>query len=151
MLRKRESAFLKRDTPLRLLGRVVAVLAVIIVGPPVACETYYKATHPAPLGRSRDSMLHHLDALVPRGTSIDTAIARLTATGLPVWKDSVRVDQQAMFPDSLLAGGYILHVSQERVAGGFLGMTSSGFMTLYFDRAGRLVNRMAVLSADNPF
>ena len=136
---------LERVEPLRLALRVVLLLAVLIGVPPLACSAIHELTHPAPLGRSSDAMLEHLDKNLPTGTTIDSAgrffASQHLAIETPRSLDGYR-------SDPLFAGGPILIAIQPMITRGWY--VWDGQMVLYFSPDGRLVHRDAFLNARNP-
>src|SRR5690349_9680467 len=93
---------------LGLLGRVLAVLAAIVIVPPVACIGIHNLRHPAPLGRSQNSILSHLDAALPPGSRLESAQRFLEQHGGDLWRYDSADASRAYGQDSLWAQGPVL-------------------------------------------
>ena len=133
-----------------LLWRLGLTLVVLAVAPPLACTGVHRLTHPAPLGRSREAMLRHLDAALPPGTTIDSAARYLRRLGLTVDRYSTAEASRAVFgrSDTLWAHGPVLEGVQPAIDRGW--DVWNGYFVLYFTPHGTLAHRDAHLVAVSP-
>lgn len=131
-----------------LWWRVPAIIAVLVITPPLACVGVFNATHRAPLGRSRSAILAHVDGALPRGTTVDSAERYFAARGVSVERYSPEEAARAFSSDSLLAVGPVLLAIEPAATRGLY--VWDGFVRLYFGVDGRLVRRDAELSAESP-
>ena len=130
---------LQRPTPPRRWPRVLAVVLLVLVGTPVACDALWRLQHPAPLGRSAEAVERALTRQVPPGTSIDSAETVLRAARARYWR--FPTTHPRMGKDSLAAGGPALIGGLHELDASFCMMHGAG-IRLYFDSAGRLARRV---------
>jgi hypothetical protein len=131
-----------------LWWRVPLLLALVVLVPPIACNAVFIATHPAPLGRDRDSILANVDRALPPGTSFDSAGRYFEGLGLGVDRYTAADAERSFRGDTLLAGGPVLFVVQPATTRGLY--LWNGYVKLYFGADDRLVRRDADLIAVNP-
>ena len=128
--------------------RVLALIAALIVVPPLVCGGVHRLRHPAPLGRSTEAMLERVDRALPSGTTIDSAGRYFRALGLETEVYRAADVARALRGDTLPVGGPVLIVVQPEMAWS-LGAWD-GFVTLYFTPDGRLARRAAYMRARSP-
>lgn len=128
--------------------RGLAIMVMLLVLLPFACAGIHRMQHPAPLGRSTDAMLRSVDAKIPLGSTVDSAIKVFRSYNLAydIYADSQRL--RRFEDDSLFAKGPVLIAVQPQMARWFY--VWSGHLTLYFNDERRLVGRQAYMSADSP-
>jgi hypothetical protein len=138
----------RSTSALGLLGRLLALVAVILVVPPVACVGIHNLRHPAPLGRSEEAILAHLDAALPPGSRLESAAQFLTQRGGDLWRYDSTDAAHTYGQDTLWAQGPVLAARLPAVTRGLY--VWDGVVHLYFTPDGRLARRTAHLSARDP-
>ena len=138
----------RSTSALGLVLRLLAGAAVLLVVPPVACVGLHHLRHPAPLGRSAEAILAHVDAALPPGTALDSAQRFLERSGAELSPYSAAEAPRWFAHDSLWAQGPVVVARLPAVTRDLY--VWDGLLTLYFAPDGRLVRREAHLSAENP-